>query len=125
MANRAKADVLELKNINNEIKKLTELMKPLKSRKKVLEAQILDYMKSIGDKGLTAIKLTDVEVVAVEKRTHEKMKKDEKENTAVQLLQQSGVQNPRKVFRDMQEMMKGKENVKKSVKLQNHAGQKL
>jgi hypothetical protein len=123
--NRVKADVSELKQINLEIKKLMTLMKPLKERKKLLEAQVLDYMKSVGDQGLKAIKMHDVEVVAVEKKVRERMKKEEKENTAIQLLHQSGVNNARKVYRDMQELTKGKENVKKQIKLQQASGQKL
>ena len=53
------------------------------------------------------------------------IKKEEKENTAIQLLHQSGVNNARKVYRDMQELTKGKENVKKQIKLQQASGQKL
>ena len=120
MSSKVKADINELKNINIEIKRLSEQLKPLRERKKQIEANILDYMKSSGQQGLTAIKMNNVEVVTVEKKTREKMSKDEKESTAVQLLQQSGISNAKKTYKDLQEMLKGKEKSMPALKLKEN-----
>ena len=83
---KIKSDVNELKKIQDELKRMNEVMKPLRKRKKEIEDNILDYMKTNGKQGLQGIKLNDLEIVAVEKKVHQKLKKSVKENTAVQLL---------------------------------------
>ena len=119
---KIKADVTELKKIQEELKRMGEVMKPLRKRKKEIEENILNYMKSNGKQGLQGIKLNDMEIVAVEKKTHQKLNKSEKESTGVQLLQQSGVTNPRKVYHDLQEMLKGKEDTKQALKMMEKGG---
>lgn len=122
---KIKSDVNELKKIQDELKRMNEVMKPLRKRKKEIEDNILDYMKTNGKQGLQGIKLNDLEIVAVEKKVHQKLKKSEKENTAVQLLQQSGVTNPRKLYHDLEEMLKGKEESKQALKMTDKASTKV
>lgn len=115
---RLKAEITELANLDAEIKRLMGLLKPLRQRKKVLEENILEYMTknpSVG--GVNAIKVNNVEIKAVEKKSHEKVSKDEKEAQAIQLLQQSGVTNARRTFRDLQNALKGDEKVTQALKL--------
>ena len=114
-----KLHVNELAKINAEIKRLSDIIKPLRQRKKQIEDGILQYMQSVGNQGLTSIKLKDMELVTIEKKTRQKLKKDEKENTAVQLLQQSGVANARKMFYSLQEAMKGKEEMTHALKIKD------
>ncbi len=114
---RIKSDVTELKNIEKEIKRLNDLLKPLRNRKREIEEEVLKYMESTGEKGLSAIKMNDVEVVAVEKKVRERLKKDEKEQKAIQVLHQNGVVNARRAFKDLQEMMKGKECTEHKLKI--------
>jgi len=117
-----KADVNELKKIEAEIRRLNDLIKPLRKRKKEIEGKILTFMQSTGQQGLVKLKTNDIEVVAVEKTIRERVTKAEKEATAIQLLQQSGVQNPKKCYRDLQEMLKGKENVTQALKVKSNTG---
>lgn len=118
---RIKSDVIELKNIDKEIKRLNDLLKPLRKRKKEIEDEVLKYMENTGERGLTTIKMNDVEVVAVEKKVRERLKKDEKEQKAMQILHQNGVTNARRAFKDLQEMMKGKENTGHALKIKDAA----
>ena len=111
---KVKSDINELKKVNAELARLNEQAKPLRQRKKELEANVLQYMQSSKNKG---IQLPDVEVVTVDKVVHEKLGKNEKEYTAVQLLEQSGVNNARKVYQDLQSIVKGKENITQKLKL--------
>jgi len=114
---KVKNDINELKKITAELSKLNELAKPLRQRKKELETALLTYMNSADKKGISTISLPDIEVLSVEKTVREKLDKDEKEYTAVQLLEQSGIQNPKKVYYDLQELMKGAETKTKKLKL--------
>ena len=113
---KIKQDVIELKKIDAEIRRINETLKPLRARKKELETTLLQYMESTNG-GVTTIKLNDVEVVSIDKTKHEKLSKLEKEKTAVELLSQSGVSNAKKIYYDLQEMLKGKESVVPSLKL--------
>ena len=116
---KIKTEINELKEIDKEIKRLNEAIRPLRQRKKQLEANILQYMNSNKGKELTTIKVNDLEITAVEKTKHERMNKSEKESTAIQYLQQSGVPNPRKAYNDLQQMLKGAETTTKSLKVVN------
>jgi hypothetical protein len=115
MAARIKAEILELKNIGQEIKRLNAVLAPLKQRKKLIETSILTYMKQ--GNGLTTINLSNVQISSIEKKTRERMTKSEKDGTAIQLLQQSGVANPSKTYRALQEMTKGKQQVTQAIKI--------
>lgn len=119
---RLRADVQELQRINAEITRLNGLMKPLKERKRAIEANVMSFMKqqsANGGSGLTSIKMSNVEVEAVEKRLRERMKKQEKEHVAVQFLQQLGVPNPQRSFSQLQELIKGDERTVKTLKLKD------
>ena len=121
-ATKIKADISELKSINNNIQQLSEQLRPLRQRKKQLEESILQYMRSANqDQPINTIKMQDIQIVAVEKKVREKLSKDEKEDTAVKLLQQSGVANARKTFAELQEMMKGEEKTEKKIKVLSQA----
>jgi len=118
---RLRADVQELQRINAEITRLNGLMKPLKERKRAIENQVMAFMKqqNTNSGGLTSIKMSNVEVEAVEKRLRERMKKQEKEHVAVQFLQQLGVHNPQRSFSQLQELIKGDERTVKTLKLKD------
>jgi hypothetical protein len=106
---KVRSDSTELKKINAEISRLAQLMKPLKARKKEIEENLLKYLAEVNKtQGVNVIKLQDIEIAAVERRTRERLHKDEKEQAALQVLEQNGVANPRKLYSDLQEMIKGK-----------------
>ena len=114
---KLRTDIIELKTINKKIAELCASLKPLRQRKKTLEEQVLGYMKTTGEQGLLEIKMADVNITAVEKTKRERLKKDEKEDKAMQLLIRSGVANPGKVFKELQDTMKGKEAKTQVLKL--------
>jgi len=124
-AAKIKQDVGELKNIDEKLRALHESIRPLRERKKQLEQSILQSMQSQGgSQGLTQIKLPDVEITAVQKKVREKVKKSEKETSAIALLQQSGVKNARNTFKELQQVMKGAEKEVKKLKVTSLTAQK-
>jgi len=115
---KVRSDISELKKINAEISRLAQLMKPLKARKKEIEENVLAYMDEVNkSQGVSVIKLQDVEVATVERRSRERMHKDDKEQAALQVLEQNGVANPKKLYYDLQEMMKGKTTITNKLQL--------
>jgi hypothetical protein len=119
---KLKADISELQNIEQELKRLSELMKPLRARKKEIETNILKFMETTNkqqQQTISAIKMSNVELVAVEKKTREKLHKEEKEQHAIQLLKSNGIQNASKVYNDLQELMKGKEQTQNKLKIKD------
>ena len=119
MSARIKADITELKNLGLEIKRLNAVLTPLKHRKKILETTILTYMKQ--GNGLTTINVSNVQISSIEKKTRERMSKSEKDETVIQLLQQSGVVNPSKTYRTLQEMTKGIKERRKEITTEKEA----
>lgn len=116
---RIKGDVTELRAIEKEIKRLQDLLKPLRQRKKEIENQILTFMQKTNN-GLQGLKMNGVEIQAVEKKVRERVNKEDKEQNAIRLLQQSGVHNARKTYKDLQEAMKGQETVKPVLRMKEH-----
>ena len=118
---KLKFDIQELKSINNNLQQLSEQIRPLRQRKKQLEDSILQQMKHLSQDGssVNTIKMQDVEIVTVDKKVREKMKKEEREENAMKLLQQSGVNihAARKTLKDLQEVMKGEAKSQPAIKL--------
>lgn len=117
---RVKADVNELKNITDEINRLNAMLKPLRQRKKQIEEQILQFMERTGNNGLQQIKMNNVELVSVEKKHRERLRKEDKEKSAIELLQQSGIANARRVFNDLKDVMKGQETTTHVLKVKDN-----
>lgn len=121
---KLRADVNELAQINAELKRLNALAKPLRERKKILESTLEKYLEQVRKTGRgshASIKLNNVEVVQVEKRQRERLKKDERESLGVQYLEQLGVRDPKRTFSQLQEMIKGSEHVVKTLQLKDPA----
>ncbi len=117
MQSKVKSDVSALKKINAELARLNELCKPLRKQKKEIEVRLLEYMNAKKGEPIQSIQLPDAEVVSIEATKREKLDKDEKEYSACQLLEQSGINNAKKVYYDLQEILKGKETTTRKLKL--------
>lgn len=118
---RVLAEMSELNQIKAELKRLRGLMEPLKQRQKQIEANMQQHMARTGERGLKKMidPRTNTQIELVEKKTRERMKKDEKEAMAVQFLQQMGVTNPRRAFAALQDVMKGEEQTVQTLQVKD------
>jgi len=111
------SDMRELKKINNEMKRYSNLLKQLRDRKKIIETNILKYLQTSQQ---TGIKLGDVVAVQKEKKTHERKTKDEKKDDIIRLLENNGIRNADGLYKELLDTMKGKEEVVPVLKVKEH-----
>lgn len=116
MTSDVKSYVTELKNINDELKSLRIKTIKLNHRKKELEEKLVDYLDKNEQNG---VKFKGTAVIKEEKDKHVPLKKKEKNQTAIFLLQQNGVKNPEKVYKELIDKLKGDVVTKKFIKLKN------
>ena len=106
MATQIANDMKELKAIIAETKKLTETLKELRSRKKDLENNILQYLEENEQPG---VKYQELIVLRNEKTTYTKKKPKDKEKDIVRVLEENGISDPQKVYQMIGEASKGEE----------------
>lgn len=118
---RVLAEMSELNQIKAELKRLRDLMEPLKKRQKQIEANMQQHMTRTGERGLKKMidPRTNTQIELVEKKTRERLKKEEKETMAIQFLQQMGVTNPRRAFAALQDVMKGEEQTVQTLQVKD------
>ncbi len=104
----------ELNKIYLEDKKLDDQRKLLKLRKVELEAQVLKYIK---EKQIPGVKYENIEVLSKEKKQRIRMTKNEKEDAARKILEDSGISNSQEVLKKMFESMKGEEITVDAIKI--------
>lgn len=116
MTSDVKSYVTELKNINDELKALRFNTMKLNRRKKELEDKLVDYLDKNDQNG---VKFKGTAVIKEEKDKHIPLKKKEKNQTAISLLQENGVRNPEKVYKELIDKLRGDVVTKKVIKLKN------
>lgn len=102
----------ELKDIVSAIKTMNSQIKELRERKKVLEEKVLSYLEDTNNPG---IKYKELVVIKNESITHAKKKKKEREESIINILQQQGIQDPKKVYAEILASSLGEE--KQTTKL--------
>lgn len=108
------SDLKELKNISNELKRLSSESKVLRLKKKEIEDRIIDYLHKEEQPG---VKYGDIIVLSKEKTTRRKLKKKEKEEKAMCVLEEIGISNTKEALDSILESMKGEEIVSESIQL--------
>lgn len=106
--------ILELKDLNNEIKIRNEELKKLRLRKKNIEENLCKFFE---EKKQPGIKYKGLAVVAEDKTTRTKKKKEEKTQDCINVLKHYNIHNAEKIYNELLETMKGDEISKKSVKI--------
>lgn len=114
-------DVTELENINKEIKRLNEILKPLRKRKQELEESILKYMEEQDQPGL---KYKDMIITSEVGVGREKKKKEEKVENLKQVLQKMGAHANDDAVDKVMNAIKGKPVDKLKLKLINKNDEK-
>jgi len=114
MASRTVADLRELKNITSEIKRLNAEGKVLRLKKKEIEDRISEYLREENQPG---VKYGDIVVLSKESVRRKRLKKKEKEEKAVAVLEDMGVLDARIALTNILDSMKGEEYVSESLQL--------
>jgi hypothetical protein len=117
-----RANMNELKSITTEMKKLQSQIKVLKDRKTQVESKLVDYLKTLPDDDETkGIKFRDMTVFLKERKTHQRAKKEDVSQNVYNILSSSGVKNPEEVYKKLKDSMKGKEERKAGLKIQQES----
>jgi len=102
----------ELENIRQEITNLNMRKKKLKEQEKKVEENIASFLKSKAQSG---VKNDNFFVVLEQKETREKKGKKEKDEEALEILKNCGVENPESVLEKMKEAQKGAPTTKEKL----------
>ena len=99
-----KGTVLELENLQAEIKRNNLRNRELRKRSKVLHDEITDYLKNQGQDGM---KYNGRAIVVERKERRPARKKDEKRYEAISVLEAAGVDDPDKIYDQILDAHKG------------------
>ena len=114
MASKTVSDLKELKNISSEIKRLNSETKALRMKKKEIEERIFEYLKEQEQPG---VKYGDIVVLSKESVRRKRLKKKEKEDNAIQVLEDMGILDAKTALTSILDSMKGAEYVSESLQL--------
>lgn len=109
-----KADINELNQVNAEIKRLGDLGRTLKKQAKVIESRILEYLQSKEQPG---VKFNDTAIIVENKVKRGSKKTAERENDAIRILEDNGIDNAKQVLNQILEARKGDEEEIKKIKI--------
>jgi hypothetical protein len=106
----------ELKNINIEIQRLNSSLKTIKDRKKTIEGKLTSYFEKQNKPGA---KTQDMVVVVQESVRRPVKPKEQKEEDVISILNGAGVQNPKELYENIINAMKGEEKRKATLKIKD------
>lgn len=107
-------DMKELKAIVSELKITNSRAKQLRERKKELEAKVLGYLETTDMPGL---KFHELIVMRSESTTHSRMKKKEKEDSIIKVLEDIGVNDAERVCQAISNATIGEEKIISKLKV--------
>lgn len=97
-------DVLELSNLNDEIKRRQKELRSLRKQKESCETRVLDYLDANEQPG---IKFRGMTIIAEERRKRRYRKKQDKISNGEIVLQKYGISNTREALDELLESMRG------------------
>lgn len=114
MASKTVADLKELKSISSEIKRLNADCKVLRLKKKEIEDRITEYLREENQPG---VKYGDIVVLSKESVRRKRLKKKEKEEKAVAVLEEMGILDAKQALSTILDSMKGEEYILESLQI--------
>ena len=106
--------VNELKNINAEIKRLTQQTTVLRKRAKTVEQNIIEFL---NEKDQHGVKFQDTAIVVETKPKWTYKGKKDKDEDSIRILEEHGISNPRDVLDELFKARKGDEIESKKIKI--------
>jgi len=94
----------ELQILNEEVKRNNKKNRSLRSRIKIIETQISEYLIEKEQKG---VKYRGKTILLKTKDKRSRKKKSDKEEDIVNLLRTLHIDNPKDVYRELKELEKG------------------
>lgn len=112
--NDIRQDLKELSNIIEESKRLGEQLSVLRDRKRELEQRLIEYLQNTDEVGL---KYESFIFIPKDKKIRKKLKKKERDEAAVRVLGDYGVDQPKEAYEKLLDAMKGDEEIIPSLKI--------
>jgi hypothetical protein len=106
----------DLRNIEQELKRLNSQVKIYRDQKKDIETQISKYLEEKDQPGL---KYQDLLVLTGESKRRTRKKKEERELDLMSILESKGIRNARETVNEIMETMKGKQVIRPVLKIKN------
>ena len=115
--NKVRSELIELRNIHLETTRLKNTLKELNIKSKLLEDNIHKFLKEQNQK---SISYGDFKIEDTNKERRCRKKVAEKEKDTITVLQNAGIRDPKKLYTDILQSMKGeivKETGVKKIKI--------
>jgi seryl-tRNA synthetase len=111
---KIRADMIELRNLNIEITRLKSTLKQLEEKSNTLLLGVQNYLKLSNQQ---SISVGDFKIEATMKKKRERKKKVEKEQDVIQVLQNNGVRDAKRLVGQIFDSMKGEMKEKSVFKI--------
>lgn len=111
-----KGDIKELEDIEIEIKRINTQLNALRNKRNILKSNINQYLQAKDQPG---VKYGNIAIIREEKEkfTSKGIKKKDKQDKAISILKQYGINNPKDVFNEIQNSLKGEKIVDSVIKV--------
>ena len=115
---KARSELIELKNVHTEINRLKGLMKNLTEKSKTLTESIHKYLKGSN---LQSISYGDFKIEATVKQKRQRKKKAEKEKDVLAVLQKAGIRDAKRLYAEIDNSLKGEVTTESSIKVDTNS----
>ena len=112
---KARSELIELKNTHTEMNRLKGLLKNLADKSKTLTESIHKYLK---DSNLQSISYGDFKIEATTKQRRQRKKKAEKEKDILAVLQKAGIRDAKRLYNEINDSLKGEITTQSSIKVE-------
>lgn len=103
------ADMMELKSINTEIKRLDGAKKDLKNKAMIVNNRIVEYLREHNQKGVKTKDNQGVDTAFILHTAQKTINKpaSDKVKDAIEILKNNGVAEPERVLKELEDGRKG------------------
>ena len=119
--NKARAELIELKNIHTEMARLKNTLKELSTKSKTLTESIHKFLK---DTNQQSISYGDFKIEATIKQRRQRKKQAEKEKDIVAVLQNAGIRDAKRLYLEINNSLKGEVTTESSIKVDSNTTKK-
>ena len=112
--NKARTELIELKNIHTEINRLKNTLKDLTTKSKFITESIHKYLK---DTNQQSISYGDFKIEATMKQRRQRKKQAEKEKDILNVLQNAGIRDAKRLYQEINNSLKGEVTTESSIKV--------
>jgi hypothetical protein len=112
---KARSELIELRNIHTEITRLKSLIKGLTEKSDTLTESIHKFLK---ESNLQSISYGDFKIEAMMKQKRQRKKKAEKEKDVLAVLQKAGIRDAKRLYAEINDSLKGEITTQSSIKVE-------